>query len=404
MEVYLTTERQEGKTYELTEQHHAIMRLLCDGNNRKEIAALLRKQGQNITDNQVDRLLQWDVPHRSIFYRLSMLIYDGKREIRDQALAVHLYTAHYYHDRSATPPTLVDAASTPLTDASSPLVTTEPDHVSVVTTLLVTLYVCCVLFLFVPAWIAGCDACVPSYLTNLYFLIPLAAGISGLVRRKRLPVTNDSPYKLPFTLFSLGLMAWGIGNIIYLWRGLEGDTRLYPSYPDFFYIPNSLAWVIGMSLIYNSVNTWPKSFLMMLLSVALGGAIVLLLVMLSVRHWEVKLEGDPLKLVLDIAYPLLEVVNFTLFFGLIHNSPMIRTMGIYTPMRLLSVGMLLNFLADVIFSITTSHPTDSVWGHINGSWADLLFATAFCILGIGIWRIPLTNHSPALPPDNHLLP
>lgn len=378
------TTNEEDTVYKLTELHHQVMRLLCDGKNVTEVARAIHENHPEMSEDKARKLMQYDSQRESIYYQLSMLVYNGKREVRDQAHAVHLYTLRYL-----CPQPDLSSVVEPTQPVIEPVLQQSQSWAKpVVITLLITLYMCCLLFLFVPASVAQCDDCFTSYYTNLYFLIPLIGGICGLLRRYRLPQTTASLYVRPFTLFSFALFMWGMGNAVYLWFAVQ-KWQTYPSYADIFYLTDAVCWTVGMCLVYNTIDTWPNSFLLTLISVAFISAIALWLSMLEIRHLTVNLAGDPLELVLDVAYPWFEVINLTLFLGLIRKSSEVPEHHIYRAMRLFSVAMVLNFSADLIFSITNAEPTGNFFGNINGSYADILYATAFAILGVGVSLIPL---------------
>ena len=161
----------------------------------------------------------------------------------------------------------------------------------------------------------------------------------------------------------------------------------YPYWSDYFFIINSIAWVIGIGMIYNNASTWPKLALLPVIGVAVIGAFILFYVMLKERNWTLIPNLDPLKLFLDVFYPFLEIINVSLLSMAIfirHPSdeqlvPKLRPVAI-----ILTLGMFIDFIADLTFSITTTHNT-----YVNGRLPDFLFATAFFLLGVGIQLIPL---------------
>jgi hypothetical protein len=53
-----------------------------------------------------------------------------------------------------------------------------------------------------------------------------------------------------------------------------------------------------------------------------------------------------------------------------------------------TIGMVMLYIADTSFSATTSLPEGHPWAFENGSPPDIVFTTAFWILGIALTWVP----------------
>lgn len=419
--------------YEFTERYHTIMKLACAGKTHTQIAHLLKGTPYEASQDKIKRLLSYRDDQESIFYALTLLAYyrlgremkddNGQpvpSPIRSLPSAAHFYTKLY---DCGTPKTITQVSATQITPVPATLPQTHTDLLLVLgkaevkpklqnwvtqflnysraqtgvtfnTTLILTLYFCSILFLFVPVWVLGCPQhspkCFTGYFSDLYAVIPLAAGVSGLIRyalRRKLGNAKA------LFLFSLGLMSWGVANMLWGLAGMFGKQSFlfphieYPSYYNVGFIINSVCWFEGLRLIYSNGQR-SKYMIFTLLVVSLVSLPGLLFLIVHLHNEQITKTSQLVQILLDIAYPFIDIINAVLLLFLISKINNKRTPSLFIAIVILFFGMASSFCADLLFSTQKVHPLGS-WTYSEGHLPDFLFATTFLFLGIGLWLFPL---------------
>lgn len=263
----------------------------------------------------------------------------------------------------------------------------------------VSMYILIILYVVMLLWwiilyITGARDTTSNYLYGLMLgLLPLVGGILGIKESLGWGFFSSALGKGIFFL-SLGLVTWGIGTLIFAYYNLVLRVEVpYPSLADVAYIVSWPLWGWGMINIskatgakYGLRNLSGKLMLFIVPILAIIASYYLLVVVARGGGFDFS-DSSLVKIFLDLAYPLGDVVIMTLaavIYGLSRNFLGGRyKIGIY----LILSGFVLNYLADFSFSYTTTLETFYV-----GSWVDLLFTTTMFVLALGISNLGAKVH------------
>ncbi len=216
-------------------------------------------------------------------------------------------------------------------------------------------------------------------------LFVIICGITGLSKAKFWG--SFSSYIGRFVIFlSSGFIFWGIGTLIIGYFNLFLDQAYpYPSIADVVYI---ISWPLWILAIFNlSKATGARFKLKSIKGKILALLIIIIAIIVSYYLLFAVARGGVfeisdvsfLRLFFDFAYPvgsMAIVTSSLLLFGLSINY----LGGIYkVPILLIIFGFILNYIADLAFTYINTIGTYSV-----GNWVDMLYATIFLILGIGV--------------------
>lgn len=184
----------------------------------------------------------------------------------------------------------------------------------------------------------------------------------------------------------LGLFFWGSGETIWSYYNFFlGESAPYPSLADLGFAPSIFFYGLGAIYLskatgakYGLKNTFAKIF------VALTP-----LVLLAICYWVLVVvarggvlvppEETPLKIVLDIAYPLGDFLALTI--AVIVSGLSFKYFGgrfVFDVIAIL-LGLAVMTIADAVFSYTTTLGT-----FYNGQFGDLLLTTGLYLLTFGV--------------------
>ncbi len=225
-----------------------------------------------------------------------------------------------------------------------------------------------------------------NYLYQFFFgLIPLVGGIGGLINAKKWGLLKSRLGKALFFL-SLGLITWGLGQMVWAYYVIFGITDVpYPSFADLGYVISWPLWALGMINLAKSTgakygfrNKFNK-ILAFVIPVVVAITSYYLLIVIAKDGTLIPQHESLLKIVLDIAYPLGDIVILT--FSLVVFGLTFKFLGgVYRlPILALLAGFVVNYVADFSFSYTTT-----AGSYYNGHWVDLLFPTAMALLAFGV--------------------
>lgn len=238
---------------------------------------------------------------------------------------------------------------------------------------------------FLKLWLNEQKDSIENLWTNFYGIIPIIGGIWGIfISRKWGSFRSMVGRAIVFV--SLGLIFWGIGISIWVFYNLVLNEAIpYPSWADAAFIVSWPLWGIGAVYLSRATgaqfglrNKNGKLFLFFmpvvviifsyyfLVTVARGGILV------------PSIEGY-LKLFFDLAYPIGDVIILTIAL-LVYGLSYKYLGGKYRyAVYLILFSFALNYLADFIFSYTTTIET-----YYNGSLADVFFATTMFVMSLGL--------------------
>lgn len=230
---------------------------------------------------------------------------------------------------------------------------------------------------------------------NYYFVVlqgalPVLAGILGILTGRRWGGFRSEIGKA-LTYTSIGLVTWGIGNLIFSYYNLFLDSEVpYPSIADAAYILSWPLWTIGIVSLFRTTgakfgarSVYGKVIL--LIVPVLVAAFSYYILVIVARQGIVSTYEDSIKTFFDLAYPVGDLVILTVVTLLYSLS--FRYLGGYFkwPILILLAGFAINYFGDVSFSYTTTKET-----YFSANWVDLIFTTAMFLIGLGVtlFRIP----------------
>jgi len=177
--------------------------------------------------------------------------------------------------------------------------------------------------------------------------------------------------------FTLGMVCWFLGEVGWAIYTLVLNVEMpYPSIAD-------VAWLIGYIPMIIAFNMYLRVFhfaisktmyLVEVIAVAISSSALYSYLVFQILAGAAEVEMT--ELIVDIAYPTLDIV----LFGLAMLGLFIFAKGKIAPAWLLISGaVLMNVAADMLFSYTTLNGTyyDGHWLELFFHWGYILFALAF---------------------------
>ena len=225
-----------------------------------------------------------------------------------------------------------------------------------------------------------------NYLYSFLFgLIPLIGGITAMVNSKIWGRFQSSMGKATF-FTGLGIFLWGAGEAIWSYYNFfKGIPAPYPSLADLGFAPSIFFY--GLGAVYLSQATgakfgfrsnYAKLFVAIALILILDISYYILIIV--ARGGVLVPQGETLlKGILDIAYPLGDFLSLTL--GVIISGLSFKYFGgrfKYDVISLL-LGLGVMFVADSVFSYTTTIGT-----YYNANWGDLLLTLGMFLITFGV--------------------
>ncbi len=219
----------------------------------------------------------------------------------------------------------------------------------------------------------------------LFSLIPLFGGLIGMFGSRIWNGLKSYVGKGVFYI-SFGLFAWGSGSMVWSYYNFFMDIPApYPSLADLGFAPS--VFFYGLGAIYLSKATGAKFGFRN--KYAKVYVVVISLFILSMSYYAlitvarngvlVSSNENLLKIILDIAYPLGDVLSLTI--AAIISGLSFNYMGGKYILDIISIllGLGVMFFADFIFSYTTTVGT-----FYNGNFGDLIFTVGLFLLSYGV--------------------
>ena len=223
------------------------------------------------------------------------------------------------------------------------------------------------------------------FFSFLFGLIPFFAGIIAMFRARFWGGLKSAVGKAVFFI-GLGIFLWGCGEAIWSYYNFFlGIPAPYPSMADWGFAPSIFFY--GLGTFYLSKATGAKfglrnkyaKFFVTLAPILIIVLSYYLLVVVA-RGGVLIPEGEtPLKILLDIAYPLGDFIALTL--GIIISGLSFKYLGGKYTLDIYAIllGLGVMFVADTIFSYTTTTGT-----YYNANFGDLILALGTFLLSFGI--------------------
>jgi hypothetical protein len=204
-----------------------------------------------------------------------------------------------------------------------------------------------------------------AFISNI--LAPVIAGaaviISGFSVQKYWSKAGES-FSMVWLCFTIGLFLWFVGEAMWMGYALILGVEIpYPSVADAFWLIGYIPFFVAL---YLYVKLFGAALSRKTLAISVAATIILtLLVSAALITPIVGAEEDLTTLIVDFAYPLLDLGLFSIsLLGLL-----IFLKGkLGKSWLLINAGILSNVAGDMLFSYTTAQDT-----YYNGHLVDLLF-------------------------------
>ncbi len=217
-----------------------------------------------------------------------------------------------------------------------------------------------------------------------FSLIPLVSGLLSMLGSRTWGGLKSAIGKAVFFV-GLGLFLWGSGSMVWSYYNFFlGEPAPYPSLADLGFAPSIFFY--GLGAFYLSKVTGAKFGLKgtVAKSTVVVSLIVILLfsyyILVTVARGGVLVPGDEslLKIVLDIAYPLGDFLGLAI--AVIVSGLSFKYLGGRYTADMISIllGLGVMFIADAVFSYTTTAGT-----FYNGNFGDLLLTIGLSLLSFG---------------------
>lgn len=218
-----------------------------------------------------------------------------------------------------------------------------------------------------------------------FSLLPLVGGLTGMLSAGQWGFLRSAIGRAVFFI-SAGLLSWGGGSMIWSYYNFfSNEPAPYPSLADIGFLLALPLWAIGMvSLSKGSGARFALRSAVGKIFAATGSVAILalsyyLLISVARRGAVFTDTSDILKAFLDVTYPTGDVVILLLALGIFGLSFQYLG-GAYKPSMLaLLGGFAVMYLADFIFSYTTTKET-----FYNGNFGDLVFTSALFLITFGV--------------------
>lgn len=257
---------------------------------------------------------------------------------------------------------------------------------------ILTIFYTILVFWWATIFTRGIQETEENYFFSLvYGMIPLSAAIFSFFNAHKWGGFSSYVGRA-ILFFSSGLFAWAIGNIIYAYYNIVLKVAVpYPSIADvgfFLLYPLAALGVLSISKATGvSFALRHKAGKLIFFFIPLFLIFIsYYLLFIVARGGEIAQDGGLLKLILDIAYPVGDVVVVTLA-AMVYGLSRKYLGGLFrTPVIFILVGFFLAYITDFSFSYTTTTGTFFV-----GNWVDLFYATTFFIISFGLSLLSPSN-------------
>lgn len=214
--------------------------------------------------------------------------------------------------------------------------------------------------------------------------MPFVGGFLGMLKAKPWGYLQSSIGRAIFYL-SAGLFSWGAGGMIWAYYNFfEEISAPYPSFADIGFILAIPLWIIGIVNLSRATGAkfGLKQMKGRIYLIAIPIVVTLIsyyLLIVVAREGNLVYSLDNyFEMFFDLAYPLGDVAVLTvalLIFGLSFNY----FGGRYKlAIAAIIIGFILMYVADFVFSYTTTVET-----FYNGNWGDYLFTLALFFITFG---------------------
>ncbi len=218
--------------------------------------------------------------------------------------------------------------------------------------------------------------------TGLIF-IPIISAWIGIDGARAF--TFKSVFGKSLLFISLGVLAWGLGDVAFFYYNISGTEVPYPSLADVGYIALIPLVSYGVFLLLKGVKM--KLDAKTIFKILISPILVLLVIFPFFIYGKLAEDVDLLTKTLNVLYPVGDVLFLS--FALIIIT---LTYGsvLFKSLRIISLGFIIEAMADFSFSYATAAGI-----YYTSSWDDVLFALAFFTIGFGMYYMSKSLKEPA---------
>ncbi|MCX6817328.1 MAG: hypothetical protein NTU57_00540 [Candidatus Aenigmarchaeota archaeon] len=189
--------------------------------------------------------------------------------------------------------------------------------------------------------------------------------------------TFKSAFGKSLFYISIGLLSWGLGNLVWFFYNISGSEVPYPSLADIGYLGTIPFAAYGLFLLLKSVKV--KLDAKTVAKVIIPPLLVFLVIFPIFIYEKLFEEVPMLTKILNVVYPLGDVVFLSFALAILtitYGSMLFKSLGI------ISLGFIIEAVADFAFSYTTS-----IGAYYTASWVDIIFTIAFFTIGFGMYHM-----------------
>lgn len=225
-----------------------------------------------------------------------------------------------------------------------------------------------------------------NYLYSFLFgLTPLIGGVIAMIQSRYWGYLQSAIGKSVFFI-GLGIFLWGVGELIWSYYNFFlNEPAPYPSLADLGFAPSIFFYGLGAIFLakatgakYGLRNKFAKAFVIIAPFITLGIAYYVSVV---VARGGVLIPPDepPLKVLLDIAYPLGDFL--ALVVAVIVSGLSFKYLGGRYSVNIYAIllGLLAMYIGDTMFSYATTVGT-----YYNGNLGDLFLTSGTFLLTFGV--------------------
>jgi len=247
-------------------------------------------------------------------------------------------------------------------------------------------------------YVTGQAGTVHNYVWGLFTqgVFPVLGGIWGILLSKKWGALKSALGRAIF-LLSVGNILFGLASLTWAYYNIVLAVESpYPSLADAVYILSYPFWAIGLISLGKGIGAGHKlrtfnGKIALVLAPLIGIALTYFVFILIAQGGDFGFEGsDIVKIFFDISYLLGDAIIITTI-GLIYGLSYKVFGGRFKwPVNILFIAFLVEYLADAIFSYTTTQGT-----YFTSDLSDLLltFSVFLIVVGVGALDIKgITSH------------
>ncbi len=245
-----------------------------------------------------------------------------------------------------------------------------------------TCYFIFICFWWIKIYLFSVDVTTENYLFNLsYIVFNLLGGFGGIIIAQQKWGGFQSHIGRAITFLGIGLLAQGFGLVIWTYYNLILNIAVpYPSLADIGYF--ALIPAYGFAMINFAQTTGAKTSLKTIRGLAIAIIIPIVALVICYLFFLRNVGFDlsnPLKTVLDIAYPAGEAISVSL--GLVTLALSWGVLGgrMKHKIELVIGALIFQFITEFTFLYTSATGT-----YYNASFVDLMYAASYFLMTLAL--------------------